>query len=144
MEKEEDLQVRHAMRGLAGKRKRHSGVMDMMDIEDDLENEDVRLHGSDADSDGKSEYPSKPSEHVRLDAMDAQANETSATVVSAPVVVGSALRRNEDGTVAAPIIRTRSKKVRARYLLVEDILTTIADRRWEMEKPVLPTTNSRR
>ncbi|KAF9454792.1 DHX37 protein [Macrolepiota fuliginosa MF-IS2] len=104
MEKDEDLQVRHAMQGRNRKRKRHSGVMDMMDAGDDLGSEGEGLSESDAESDHELMQ-------LKMDTPDTrEVEKPSITMMDAPAMVGGALRRNEDGTIAAPVLRKRSKK----------------------------------
>ncbi|KXN93411.1 Putative ATP-dependent RNA helicase PB1A10.06c [Leucoagaricus sp. SymC.cos] len=115
LEKDENLQVKHALQGRAGKRKRHShsGVMDMMDAPEDSGDEDEGLSGSDAVSEAVPRLVQAGSsmEDIKMDtAFATEIEASSAPTLDVAVVVGSALRRNGDGTVAAPIVRKRSKK----------------------------------
>lgn len=108
-EKDEDSQIRQAMLGRVGKRKRHSGIMGMIDLADDLDDEDEGLSGSEPETEGAPQRT-----QARPLVKDEQINvidlpETDNPPI--PVVVGSALRRNEDGTISAPIVRNKSKKV---------------------------------
>ncbi|KAJ3568750.1 hypothetical protein NP233_g5510 [Leucocoprinus birnbaumii] len=113
LEKDEDLQVRHAIQGRAGKRKRRSAVMDTRDFTDDLEGENDRLSGSEVGSDDEAHsVPVKPAaEEVQVEqAKTLQVGQSQTSVINVPVVIGSALRRNEDGTIAVPVVRRKSIK----------------------------------
>jgi ATP-dependent RNA helicase DHX37/DHR1 len=113
-EKDEDSQVRQAMLGRVGKRRRHSEVMDMMDSADDKDDKDEGLSDSDAETDDepKGAVTRTSVEDEQMEVVNIQeAKKPPIPVVNMPVVIGSALRRNEDGTIAASAVRKRSKKV---------------------------------
>jgi len=111
LEKEENIQVRHAMQGRVGKRKRRADIMDPMDVadssEDEDEDEDDEVNRSDEQSIPEPQMSIPSTEDRQMDLRDVQ----PVSVANVPVVVGSALRKNRDGTAAAPIIRGKSKKV---------------------------------
>ena len=113
LEKEENIQVRHAMQSRIGKRKRRGDIMDPMDVVDNSEDEDEdesdEVNRSDKQSIPEPQFMvSTPStEDRQMDFRDVQ----PISVANGPVVVGSALRKNKDGTVAAPIIRGKANKV---------------------------------
>lgn len=130
MEKDEDLQIRHILQGRVGKRKRdHSAVMDMINVGASSENEDEGLSESDAEADETQSPRAGPLlEGIDTDVPHTQEiDETPTPVINVPAVVGSALRRNEDGTAAAPIVRSRSRAVTLQSLLSEIVLTRIID-----------------
>lgn len=83
-DKLEDKEVRRALEGRSGKRKRQDGNYDV--VEADSEDED----DFDGDSEVAEPVISKP-------------------IVPSQPVVGGALARNTDGTVIAPKIRQKSK-----------------------------------
>jgi ATP-dependent RNA helicase DHX37/DHR1 len=110
MEKDEDLLIKQILQGRIGKRKRGiSGIVDVMNGDADSESEDKGLSGSDTDLDEFLSMPPKAS--VKAVEMDKPPSVDDRLFTEAPIIVGSALRRNKDGTVAAPIVKTRSERV---------------------------------
>jgi len=118
--------------------------MGPMDIADSSEDED---EGDEVDRSDEQPIPklqfmvSVPStEDRQMDFQELQ----PVSVTNVPVVVGSALRKNEDGTVAAPIIRGKSKKVLSQRQLNNEILTLVIDHTWsrEMEDLTPPSATS--
>lgn len=114
LEKDEDIQVRHAMQGCVGKRKHHSGVMGLKNVSDGSGDEDEYFSGSGAEphEELRSTHVKPPAvEDTQMDMVEApQSNRPSITTVNAPAVIGSALRRSENGTVITPI-KSKPKKV---------------------------------
>jgi len=103
----EDKQVRRAMDGRAGKRKRHDDSYAVTHADDDHDSEDHFLEATDS-----SRLPVNKSEsigpHLEPSAMKlAPVVVNHQPVVSAPPIVGSALKRNADGTLIVPIVRER-------------------------------------
>ena len=107
-EKAEDREVRKAFNGLSGKRKRHQ--------------DHFHIHGPDEDDD-VSEAESHPQRLEieqntgTLAEQDANAVisqidpiQSQSKVPSLPVVLGSALQRNPDGSAVAPKIYAKSEK----------------------------------
>lgn len=130
VEKNEDLQVRYAIGSQAGGGKRHLGVLDMDTINVEYDSED---------GEGLSRSVMEPSERpeptpTKLLANEKNLNvpgargsaEPSVKVTATPAVLGSALRRNEDGTVVAPAVRRKPKKVIPLHVLWEGDLKTTA------------------
>ena len=143
LEKEKDIQVRQ---GRVGRRKRHPVIMDSVDVTDSSEDKDEgeELNGLDVESIREPQFMmSIPSaEDVQMDLNDVQ----PVSVTNEPLVVGSALRRNKDGTVAASITRRKLKKVPFKqHLLNDKVLTLLIDRTWsrEMEDLTPPLTTSK-
>jgi len=118
--------------------------MDSMDVADSSEDQDEgdEVNKSDEQSISKPQFMvSIPStEDRQMDFRDLQ----PVSVANVPVVVGSALRKNKDGTVAAPVIRGKSKKVLSQRHLNNKILTLAIDHTWsrEMEDPTPPSATS--
>ncbi|EAU85900.2 DHX37 protein [Coprinopsis cinerea okayama7 len=112
LEKEEDAETRKALDGRLGKRKRRREEYDV-------------VHGVDEDDSDEDEdlKPASPSPyllpHKDVEMEEPPPNEPEPAVVvnslpqSDPPVVGSALRRNPDGTVVQPKIRQRTKQKQA-------------------------------
>ena len=107
-EKAEDREIRKAFIGLSGKRKRHQ--------------DHFHIHGPDEDDD-VSEVESQPQKLEKEQNTGTLAEQDANTVISQidpirshskapslPVVVGSALQRNPDGSVVAPKIYAKSEK----------------------------------
>jgi ATP-dependent RNA helicase DHX37/DHR1 len=109
MEKDEDLKIKHILQGRIGKRKRGiSGIANVMN-DSDSASEDKGLSGSDTDlNEIQSMSPKSFVEAVEMDKLPTVEDRPP---TEAPIVVGNALRRNDDGTVAAPIVKTRPRKV---------------------------------
>lgn len=110
MEMDEDLQVKQILRGRSGKRKRGiSGIIDVVNGDSDSESEDKGLSGSDTGFDECRSMPPIPS--ARAEKIDKPQNIDGRPLITTPVTVGSALRRNEDGTVIVPTVKIRSERV---------------------------------
>ena len=109
----EDKQVRRAMDGRAGKRKRHDDFNAVTHADEDSCSDDHLLEATES-----SRPPANKSENVGLHLEPSTMKSASVVVnhqpvVSAPPVVGSALQRNADGTLIMPKVRERKgKKVR--------------------------------
>ena len=100
-EKAEDREIRKAFIGLSGKRKRHQDQfhMDGPDEDDDVsEVEKEQNTGTLAEQDVDTVIS-------KIDSIQSQSK-----THSLPVVVGSALQRNPDGSALAPKIYTKSEK----------------------------------
>ena len=110
-EKAEDRDIRKAFIGLSGKRKRHQ--------------DHFHIHGPDEDDDVSEveSHPQKLEGGLLEQNAETLAEQVSNAVVSQvdpiqsqskahnlPVVVGSALQRNPDGSAVAPKIYAKSKK----------------------------------
>ncbi|KAF9077697.1 P-loop containing nucleoside triphosphate hydrolase protein [Rhodocollybia butyracea] len=89
LDKLEDKEVRRALEGRIGKRKRRDGLFDVMDADADDEDDEDELNSEAGPSKERPKGPLKP--------------------VDAPTV-GGALARNPDGTVVAPKVGHKSKK----------------------------------
>lgn len=108
-DKAEDRDIRKALNGLSGKRKRHQ--------------DHFLIHAPDEDDD-VSEVESHPEKEWLEQNAGTSAEQDATNVVipptdsiqfrseahSLPVVVGSALQRNPDGSTIAPQIRAKSEK----------------------------------
>jgi ATP-dependent RNA helicase DHX37/DHR1 len=103
MDKLEDKEVRRAMEGRAGKRKRHTDVYEVT-VRDDEGSQDGEIVADETfetvslAGEEDSSVPKETIMHIELSS----------------AVVGSALQRNPDGTMIAPRVRqkTEGKKVR--------------------------------
>jgi ATP-dependent RNA helicase DHX37/DHR1 len=109
-EKAEDREIKKAFIGLSGKRKRHQ--------------DQFHIHGPDEDDDvSEVESPPQRLEEGWLEQKTGTLAEPDANAISQiepiqsqskahslPVVVGSALQRNPDGSAVAPKIYTKSEK----------------------------------
>ena len=106
-EKAEDLDIRKALTGLSGKRKRHQ--------------DHFRIHGPDEDTSEVESYPERDIQNtgtlveqieqdtnVAILPIDSIRSPSKAHTL--PAVVGSALQRNPDGSTVAPKIRAKSGK----------------------------------
>ncbi len=118
VEKNEDLQVKHAIRGQVGKRKREYGIPNMISVGDSSEDEGEGLGRSEVESD------ERPEPVVGKQGILAP----SVTVRGTSTVIGGALRMNEDGTVVAPIVRRKPKKVILFLFLLRRYSKTITER----------------
>lgn len=108
-DKLEDKDVRRAVEGRAGKRKRRSGA-----YETTILNDDNNHDGESTDDETRSLYREKES-HVQKENLVEFVAPTLPAVVEG---VGSALQRNSDGTVIAPRVRQKTGDKKVRYNLV--------------------------
>ncbi|KAG7443024.1 P-loop containing nucleoside triphosphate hydrolase protein [Guyanagaster necrorhizus] len=105
LDKLEDIEVRKALDGRAGKRKRNDEYMVRNADED--EDDDTELYSG---RDG----PSEDEEVAEVKIMDVVHTEASVQpVASTSTAVGSALQRNPDGSVIAPRIRPKRHKTKS-------------------------------
>lgn len=110
-EKAEDREIRKAFIGLSGKRKRHQ--------------DHFHIHGPDEDDDVSEveSYPQRveegwleqnigtlPEQDTNAVISQIDPIQSQSKAHSLPVVVGSALQRNSDGSAVAPKIYTKSEK----------------------------------
>lgn len=113
LERLEDKEVRRALDGRAGKRKRHDDIyaVTVPDDEDSEDNEMIADVGRGRPSPAKESSTGESKEKHLPEVASASAIKFAAP---APSAVGSALQRNPDGSVIAPKIRLKNntKKVR--------------------------------
>lgn len=106
--------MKHVLRGQTGKRKRHSGTPDIIDLGDNSEDEEEGLGKLEVESEGQHKPTnSKPlGQETNLGETGKQeAAQRPVIVTDAPMVVGGALRRSEDGTTVVPTVRKKSKVI---------------------------------
>jgi len=99
LDRQEDKEVRRVLAGRGGKRKRNDPSLeyDGVSEDDDLADDQPDAKGASA--------PKEPDDVVE------SVHASASVTVPLPVVeVGSALKRNSDGTVVPPIARQRSAK----------------------------------
>ncbi|KAJ7675833.1 P-loop containing nucleoside triphosphate hydrolase protein [Mycena polygramma] len=96
LDKLEDKEIRRALDGRTGKRRRQDDSYAVTGPDGDIDDEDGDENDSEDDASMQISGPSKP-------------------VASVPAAVGSALQRNPDGTVVAPKIVPRSSKKKAAF-----------------------------
>lgn len=104
LEQEEDKETRKALDGRIGKRKRARDEFDVVngpDIESDDEDDFL------ASRPNRSHEPSSPQRDVVMEHPLVVVDSSNSHVK--PQEVGSALKRNADGTVAPPKVRQRTK-----------------------------------
>lgn len=100
LDRREHKEVRRVLTGRGGKRKRNDGLS----LDYDGVSEDDDLADDQPDAEGTS-APKEPDDVVE------STHASASLTVPLPVEeVGSALKRNSDGTVVAPIARRRSAK----------------------------------
>jgi ATP-dependent RNA helicase DHX37/DHR1 len=110
LDKLEDKEIRRALEGRAGKRKRGEDRFDILHVDDADDDDD---DGSEVWGDLEMGREGKPEQQATVDApkaVEVDFESTSQHMTSEPSVVGSALRRNLDGSVTAPRIATKSKQ----------------------------------
>ncbi|KAJ3854045.1 P-loop containing nucleoside triphosphate hydrolase protein [Lentinula lateritia] len=98
LDKQEDKEIRRAIEGRSGKRKRHDGFYDVVEAEADDE-EDEEDEGDFKTESGRLE----------------ESVEFSPKLPALQPTVGSALARDSDGTVIAPKLRPRSKNKKTAF-----------------------------
>ncbi|KAJ3895464.1 P-loop containing nucleoside triphosphate hydrolase protein [Lentinula edodes] len=98
LDKQEDKEIRRAIEGRSGKRKRHDGFYDVVEAEAD-------------DEEGEEDEGDFMTETGLLE----EQIEPSPKLPASQPTVGSALARNSDGTVIAPMVRPRSKNKKTAF-----------------------------
>ncbi len=95
-DRQEDKEVRRALDGISGRRKRQTGFS-VMDVESDEEDEELDIGPYKLS--GKALSPPESANELKLEAK-----------VHVPPDVGSALLRNPDGSLAAPTVQPKKDK----------------------------------
>ncbi|KAG6843905.1 hypothetical protein H0H87_011894 [Tephrocybe sp. NHM501043] len=110
-ERLEDKEIRRALDGRSGKRKRGDDTYTVVNANDeDEDSEDEMLdHGSDEGQASPSMKETKEFPVERPPAPIVVESSSAPPVASTSSIVGSALKRNADGTIVAPKIRSKSK-----------------------------------
>lgn len=110
----EDKEVRRALDGRAGKRKRHDDVYAVThpDNENSDEEEDLARNQSDGEDTKHSSHKAQ-GQNLKVAVADPVIVFQPVTPVAA--VVGSALQRNADGTIMAPKIKQKVKRKKVSY-----------------------------
>lgn len=101
LDKLEDKEIRHALDGTTGKRKRTHDVFLVADADID---EDEDLEPNDSEHSSAARKPSHDVEIVDLTEV------SGSGAVASTSATGSALRKNPDGTVVQPQVRPKSQK----------------------------------
>lgn len=105
-DRDEDKDIRRILDGTTGNGKRRRQGVTSFEVVDENESAEDDSMDEDVESDNKPELKAAPA-------------------VIQPVVIGSALQRNADGTIIAPKVRQRSKKVR--FSIVRRLSTSLID-----------------
>ena len=111
-EKVEDREIRNAFIGLSGKRKRHQDHFHIDGPDEDDDVSEVESHPQRLEEEGWLEQNTGTLAEQDTNAVVSQMDpfESRSKAHSLPVVVGSALQRNPDGSVVAPKIYAKSEK----------------------------------
>ncbi|KAF7291554.1 hypothetical protein HMN09_01246500 [Mycena chlorophos] len=105
--KSEDTEVRRALNGDAGRRRRNRDAFTV--VENDMDSEDDGPIEVDGDEDGMEDGLSRSTSPVTA-TVKAQTVPVPAAPIAGTSAVGSALQRNADGSIIAPRVRQKSQK----------------------------------
>ena len=110
-ERAEDRDIRKALSGLSGKRKRHQDHFHIHDPDEDNDVSDVESRPEILEKEWLEQNAGTSAEQdaiVVTPPIDSAQSQSKAQ--SLPVVVGSALQRNPDGSTVTPKVRPKSEK----------------------------------
>ncbi|KAF8645182.1 hypothetical protein AX16_008009 [Volvariella volvacea WC 439] len=107
-DREEDLQVRRALDGVSRRRKRHRDNFAVVEVDDD--DDFLDADNSDEEMRQKAITKTKAGGPPVSDSNAAGEPTATSSRSASPSEVGSALKRNSDGTVIAPKIRPKREK----------------------------------
>ena len=107
-EKAEDREIRKAFIGLSGKRKRHQDHFHVDGPDEDDDVSEVESHPRRLEKEQSTGTMAEQDANAVISQIDPIQSQFKAH--SLPVVVGSALQRNPDGSAVAPKIYTKSEK----------------------------------
>ncbi|KAG6830018.1 hypothetical protein H0H92_002546 [Tricholoma furcatifolium] len=109
-DQQEDKEIRRALDGRLGKRKRGNDTYAVIDVNDEASQDSEGEMLDRDDDEDEAPTPKKAKESpTEIQSAPRTVEITTASLAPVPPAIGSALKKNADGTVAAPTIRQKSK-----------------------------------